>query len=192
MDITAVTDRLRALGVTIPTGTLRRWAAEGLISAPTRTQNPHGRGRLSDWPEPVVEEAAACWALRHLNTTWAVPSNDNIKRVRSLAHKLYETPTDILTAVVRPDGTRGVCFFSYELHPLIVLWATTVEKARHGWPILKPACVTFEWTIEGTPLEGTLKTTLVRVRLEESDDGSNWLQVHSERIDLPSRAGSNT
>ncbi len=190
MDVDAVIDNLRALGITIPAGTLRRWAAEGLISGPKRSQNPHGRGRLSDWPEASVEEAAACWALRHLNTVWAVPSNDNIKRVRSFAHRLYETPIGIMAGAVKPDGTRGMCFFSYELHPLIVLWATTVEKARHGWPILRPARVTFEWTIEGTPREGTFKKKLVDVNLEKSDDDQNWLQVHSERIDLPSRTNS--
>lgn len=182
MNIEEIITRLHTLGVDIPPGTLRRWAAEGLISAPQRTQNPHGRGRLSDWPETTVEEAAACWALRHFNTRWATPTVDAIKRTRRLVGKLRETPFDILKAGLKPDGNRAMFFFSYELHPLIVLWVTTVEKARHGWPIQKPAQVTFAWTIEGTPQAGTLKHTLVGVTLEAAD--RDVLQIHSERIDL--------
>jgi len=182
MNIEDITTRLHSLGVDIPPGTLRRWAAEGLISPPQRTQNPHGRGRLSDWPEASVEEAAACWALRHFNTRWATPTVDAIKRTRRLVGKLRDTPFDILKAGLKPDGSRAMFFFSYELHPLIVLWVTAVEKARRGWHIQKPAQVTFAWTIEGTPQAGTLKHTLVGVTLEAAD--RDVLQIHSERIDL--------
>jgi hypothetical protein len=182
MNIEEFTARLRKLGLDIPAGTLRRWAAEGLISPPQRTQNPHGRGRLSNWPEATLEEAAACWAVRHFNTRWATPTTDAIRQTRQLAEKIRETPFDVLKAEIKPDGSRGMFFFSYEMHPLVVLWVTAVEKARQGWAIQKPALVTFDWTIEGTPQAGTLKVTLVGVTLEAAD--KDVLQIKTKRIDL--------
>ncbi|MGZ4946858.1 MAG: hypothetical protein ACXV5N_10795 [Halobacteriota archaeon] len=182
MNIDTVTAKLRTLGLTIPPGTLRRWAAEGLINAPARVQNPKGRGRLSDWPDSVVEEAAACWVLRHLDMRWAKPTVENIKRVRSLVPQLYETPVGLWKHGVLPDGRRGMFLFSYELHPLAISWAVTVEKVRHNWRILKPARVTFSWTVEGTPRDKTLKLTLVDVTLAEAD--RDFLEVHSTRTDV--------
>ena len=139
MNIKEFTDRLHRLGIDVPAGTLRRWAAEGLVTAPQRVQNPAGRGRLSDWPETSVEEAAACWAVRHLTTRGASPNVETLQRVRLLSRKLYETPFGIIRGDVKPDGTRGLFLFSSELHPLVGNWAVTVEKVRRGWPVLKPA-----------------------------------------------------
>lgn len=182
MNIEEFTDRLHRLGIDVPAGTLRRWAAEGLVTAPRRVQNPAGRGRLSDWPETSVEEAAACWAVRHLTTRGAAPNVETMQRVRLLSRKLSETPFGIITGDVKPDGTRGLFLFSSALHPLVVNWAVTVEKVRRGWPVLKPARLTFRWTVAGTPHEGTLKTALVDATLEPAD--RNSVSIHSERIDV--------
>ncbi len=182
MNIKTVTDKLSVLGLTIPAGTLRRWAAEGIVSAPRRTPNPRGRGRLSDWPDKVVEEAAACWVLRHLGMRWAKPTVENIKRVRALVHQLYQSPIGLWKPGVLPDGRRGMFLFSYELHPLAVSWAVTIEKVRHNWRILKPARVTFSWTVEGTTLDRTLKLTLADVAVNDAD--RDTLEVHSTRTDI--------
>lgn len=182
MNIEELSDKLRSLGITVPSGTLRRWAAEGLISAPKRIQNPEGRGRLSDWPEASVEEAAACWAVRHLTTRGAPPSVETIREVRFLSRTLYERPFGIITGDVRPDGTRGLYLFSSALHPLVINWAVTVEKVRRAWPVLKPARLTFRWTIEGRQHEGTFKATYVDAKLEPSD--RNTVSIHSERTDV--------
>jgi len=73
--------RLRRLGISISEGTLRRWASAGLVPRPTtffkRRKGTPGRppktlkfeqpsrGRFTDWPEDVVEQAAAIWAIRN-------------------------------------------------------------------------------------------------------------------------------
>ncbi len=182
MNIEEFTDRLRRLGIDVPAGTLRRWAAEGLITAPKRIQNPEGRGRLSDWPETSVEEAAACWAVRHLTTRGAPPTIETIRKVRLLSYTLYERPFDIIRGDVKSDGTRSLYLFSSALHPLVINWAVTVEKVRRAWPVLKPARLTFRWTIEGREHEGTLKNTLAGITLEQAD--RNSVSIHSERSDI--------
>ena len=174
MNIEAITQKLRALGVTVPAGTIRRWSAEGLVPAPQRVQNPAGRGRLSDWPEATVEEAAAVWALRHLNTKVAAPTVDVITRVKRLVPQVYDAPWELRAWAITPDGRRGIYLASAELHPHLVLWVITLEKVRHGWPIVKPARLTVVW-IRGVNPDGTRLMRFEGMALEEADE--NGLRI---------------
>ncbi len=184
MNIVDVTDKLRTLGVTIPAGTIRRWSAEGLLPAPQRVQNPAGRGRLSDWPDATVEEAAAVWALRHLNTKVAAPTVDVIVQVKRLVSLVYDAPWELRTWAVAPDGKRGIYLGSPALHPHLLLWVITVEKVRHYWPIVKPARVTMVWTREVAP-DGTRAMRFEGITLAEADaDGFRITQKAGTRTGM--------
>ncbi len=184
MNIESVKDKLRALGVTIPTGTIRRWSAEGLIPPPLRVQNPDGRGWLSDWPEATVEEAAAVWAVRHLNTKVAAPTVDVIKEVKRLVPQVYEAPWELRTWAVAPDGKRGIYLGSAELHPHLLLWVITIEKVRRNWPIVKPARVTVILTREVNP-DGTRSNRFEGIALESANEnGLRITQKASSRTGL--------
>ncbi len=184
MNIESVTDKLRALGLMIPAGTIRRWSAEGLIPPPLRVQNPDGRGWLSDWPEATVEEAAAVWAVRHLNTKVAAPTVDVIKEVKRLVPQVYEAPWELRTWAVAPDGKRGIYLGSAELHPHLLLWVITIEKVRRNWPIVKPARVTVILTREVNP-DGTRSNRFEGIALESANEnGLRITQKASSRTGL--------
>lgn len=177
MHIEDITTALAALGLEIPAGTIRRWAAEGLIPAPLRVQNPVGRGRLSDWPDAAVEESACVWALRHLNTKVATPTVAVIRKVKELVPVVYDAPWELRVWGVARDGRRGIYLWSPELHPHLMLWVITREKARHRWPIIKPALVTMVWTREDAP-EGARSARFEGVKLEYADE--NGLRIRQK------------
>ncbi|MEI7827895.1 MAG: hypothetical protein WCI87_08915 [Euryarchaeota archaeon] len=62
--------RLQGLGLNVKPGTLRRWAADGVITGPRRyfRDKPNGEGRyvgrLADWPDVTVEDVAAYLTLK--------------------------------------------------------------------------------------------------------------------------------
>jgi GNAT superfamily N-acetyltransferase len=169
--------RLRELGVDVPDDTVRRWATTKLITGPTRYSKSGQRGQFRDWPEESVEEAAAVWALKNLDTyLGASPNHDTIRRVRHLASEIHHRLTketvlgSSLESIlhikkdVTPKGEKRDFICSYDLHPLIELWIASIEKVRHKIPISEPRRVIFLWL----HFLGDGKCTFRDVALEES------------------------
>ena len=57
-------EKLKNSEFDIPSGTIRRWASEGLISSPEKYQNPNGRGWLYNWPDVCHPEIATVAILK--------------------------------------------------------------------------------------------------------------------------------
>lgn len=170
MDIEELKRRLLLSSIDIAEPTLRRWAAEGIIASPRRHSKGKGggRGRVSDWPHAAVEEAAACWYLRHEKRTRMPPSVTVLKEVKAIAERLYESPMD------EP-------YFEYpDLYALTVNWVCAIEKVRHGWPFLQPARVTLYWSCWGG--EGASRRTshLSDVTVEHADAPLKDEYVHND------------
>lgn len=147
MDITQLQSRISALiRKEIPKPTLRRWAAEGIITKPERHSKGKGggRGRVSDWPEKAVEEAAACWYIRSGKLTLVPPSAKVLVEVKRISAQLYDSP------LWNP-------YFTGELCPLVVLWTCAVEKIRQGHYLMNPALLTFNWSTERSKKKQTGK-----------------------------------
>ncbi len=156
-------ERLSALEITIPEGTLRRWVHEGIIPGPKSKHKGKGggAGRFSDWPEDTVERAAVVYVLRHSDTKWAKPTAHAILETKKVVDKFYdiirqsEETSDIsipdrlnalLTWVETPDGKRGMMYANYDLHPLVVIWIATLEKIRNNKSLSEHYQATFHWT----------------------------------------------
>jgi hypothetical protein len=169
--------RLRQIDVVVKDGTLRRWATTKLIAGPERFSKSGTQGQFWDWPEEAVEDAAAVWALKNLDTYWANPNHNAIRRVKHKAKELHELYTKHLTLDklagdeyrkdVTPKGETGTFFHSYDLHPLLIIWITTIEKVRHKVAIKENRLVTFCWVKE--KVQGETKLAFHGVKLGESD-----------------------
>jgi len=163
MDNITLHKRLSALGITIPEGTLRRWAYEGILPRPGSLHKGKGggSGRFSDWPEETVERAAVVYVLRHSDTKWAKPTAQAIIETKKVVDKFYdviresEETSDVnildrlsalLTWVEMSDGKRGMMYASYDLHPLVVIWMATLEKIRNNKLLSEHYKATFHWT----------------------------------------------
>jgi len=138
MHINYMRARLSDLGikyVDLPMPTLRRWAAEGIVTPPMRYSKGKGggRGRVSYWSDRSLEEAAACWYVRNKISTLIPPSVKVLQKVKLLALALYD-PRSL--AIVQ----------SKELYPLVEKWICVVEKVRHNWSVNKPARITILWS----------------------------------------------
>jgi len=180
--------RLRQVGVVVKDGTLRRWATTDLIDGPKRFSKQRRRGQFWDWPEQSVEDAAAVWALKNLDTYWANPNHDTIRRVKNKAKELHELYTRHLTLDklqgdeyrkdVTPEGETGTFVHSYDLHPLIILWIITVEKVRHKAAVEEKRLLTFCWMKQ--TVQGQAKLTFRGVKLEKSDQNELKLFLSRE------------
>ena len=177
MNFREVQLRLNQLGVVIKDGTLKRWATVKLIAGPVRDSQPGRRGARWIWPEEAIEDAAAVWALWHLETYLARHSRETIERVKYEAKELHQKYTDNLRLeglpgdefrkAYDPKGVKGTYLLSYMLHPLVILWITSIEKVRHNVPIRQNRKVIFDWAKE--TVHGEAKLTFYGVRLEESN-----------------------
>lgn len=191
MDNITLHKRLSALGITIPEGTLRRWVHEGIVPRPSSLHKGKGggAGRFSDWPEETVERAAVIYVLRHSDTRWAKPTTQAIIETRKVVDNFYDIireseETDdvnlpdslfaLLTWVELSDGNRGMMYASYELHPLVVIWITTLEKIRNNKPLWEHYKATFHWTRRSDETESGEIVRLVYqgVTLAKSDRDS--------------------
>ncbi len=137
MDSLQLVTRLKELGISTKIDKLRRWSKQGLIPGYEiyyqpkrrrlgRPENPakakkEGRiienarlGRVSKWPEEALEEAAAVWAVRHINTD---VKRDGIKvtaevseLIRRVAAMLDESPFAVYTLppITGPLSTRHI------------------------------------------------------------------------------------
>lgn len=208
MNFQELQSRLNQLGIVIKDKTLSRWATTKLITGPVRDPNPDRRGARWIWPEEAVEDAAAVWALWHLETYRTRPSRETIERVKCEAKELHEKyttslrldglPSDEFRRAYDTKGEKGTYLLSYGLHPLVILWTTTIEKVRHNVSIREHRKVTFDWARETA--QGEAKLTFRGVRLEESDSNDLDLFVYRaasksgqefERKYYPNRTDSN-
>jgi hypothetical protein len=88
-----MTAELKELAVTVPPGTIRRWATEKLVTPPTRRPRSKGEGRgtTSDWSKHALEEVAAIWAIKSFAFAGGDLSN-NATRAKEWAELFYKDP----------------------------------------------------------------------------------------------------
>jgi hypothetical protein len=137
MDFKELQSRLNEVGVVVPDGTLRRWAADGLITGPAKykklregSKNRYRRGRFMSWPDKAVYEAAACWAVKNLDPIGIYVPKETIKRIKTLADEFFKNVDAVdWRQDYAPDGTPNMYFSSYDIHPLFVTYVAAYEKA---------------------------------------------------------------
>jgi len=149
-------------------------------------------GRFYNWPEVAVEQAAAAWAVQNLDTYREPHTLDTVLRTKHQAQELHEMFTtnmdlDQFNRVYQrdfnPKGEPGPYLISYEKHPLLTLWITALEKARHKKLITKPCNVIFDVAIEGSMADGTFRSAFRGVRFEDSDqDALTWNMYRLDTI----------
>jgi hypothetical protein len=169
MNANDLDQRLLGLGFTVKRGTLRSWAAQGIITGPRRyfRDKPAGQGRyagrMADWPEATVEDVAAYltlkeWQLRQprkrgeklvLLKPWMPLLRDQVK-------SWYETPfwcTGLHGMAYSKElqdylSDAGVhCYIMDFTFGFFFSWLPTIEKVRHNWPLEKPATIVYVWDI---------------------------------------------
>jgi hypothetical protein len=157
MDHDEFSDRLSEIGLSpkdLPRSTLRNWAREGLIPGPSPYSKKGRSGRFRNWPQEAVEEAAAVWALRNLESGWFLspPPSDTVKRIKFEADSIHnKLKNDInfcrhfAEKSFDPEGRVGYYLKSYDLHPYIVTRISTIEKVRHTKSVRETAKVVFLW-----------------------------------------------
>jgi hypothetical protein len=167
-------DRLKKLGVSVTMETLQKWAKQSLITGwspkpKNKRERPKGDpngpdkkrkgpGRLTDWPESNVEEAAAVYAVRHYNyKKRGTLTTEMIKVIKRAAAILDERPFAVYTipSIVGPLSTQhinpehiNVTFVSEDfngldlfpgttytekveyLNAFVVTWVAAIEKVR--------------------------------------------------------------
>ena len=168
MNFTELDAKLRAVGVIVPDGTIRRWAFQDkLVARPKRYWvKGGGKGRRTDWPEEAFEDVAVVFVLRNSYTYWAKPRTEALREAKEFVSKFYEiidksrrtSDTSVVNELdqqlvwveITPnkyfaEGGRGMMHGDYQLHPLIVQWIITLEKLRNGKPLFEPGEVTLTW-----------------------------------------------
>lgn len=175
------------IGEDIPASTLRRWAAEGIISPPEVATN----GATGDWPEDTVAQIVATWRALH----WLMrPTRSDVRAAREIALEHVTNPqvfADRSLKVIEPKrhereawlipdstGAAEVLGQGYmlggRLQPLVVTWGATYAKALYGWPLDKAAAVGYVYEAHNGEL-----VRLEEPRIREAD--MDTLAVHFER-----------
>lgn len=158
---------LRRRGVDLPAGTLRRWAAEGIIPSPRRGQRADGRGTYADWPADTV---AAAYVAHHLLRGPMRMPRRLLAQARQRATAVYcsRVSLDGLSVVeaglrLRPwvpadDPLRWVVDAAWEPAgpdawvprrrlsddaQAVVIWRASYDLAINGWPPDEPVRVRF-------------------------------------------------
>jgi hypothetical protein len=130
MNIDELHTQLLKLGAEIGKTTLQRWAADGLIPSSTHKRRKLGRpvkkdeelsrrsnkptGRLMDYPDEAVEDAAAVWSIYRWSEQVGThhPTIEVLKKTRYYAQEFYNTAIfnhkglfvrDITTTRWRPE-----------------------------------------------------------------------------------------
>jgi len=164
-------ERLKETGIqSLPIGTLRRWAAEGLIEHPVRESRPPKRGRFAEWPEKALEDAVASWMVRYSDPVWGPPSKTHLLKIKDVAEQLQEAPWKQCGIGLRriPDNPPYHIFeeqrhspyvaediggnseyISFTPHQLVSKWLAAVEKVRRKSPLRDSVIVIYDWIIDG-------------------------------------------
>lgn len=184
--------KLKELDVIIPAGTIRRWAAEGIIKPPTRRSKSKGEGRgsVSDWSQQTLEEIAAVWAVKRYGTAsrdvagvvrtakmWAeIFYDDPIswKQRRSLLYnELYAEGGFVeshLPKEVRDLGFKGLSKTAFWIDEWdFTEWVAAIEKVRAGCSVSKHVYVTFVFFAYGTIKDKTFRYNFVGVYVKETE-----------------------
>ena len=149
-------ERLKETGIqSLPIGTLRRWAAEGLIERPVRETRSPKRGRFAEWPEKALEDAVATWIVRYSDPVWGPPSKDRLLKIKNVAEELQTAPwkqCKIGLLQIPDDPTylqfeesgyspyvsqnvlNDLKYISFTPHQLVSKWLAAVEKVRYKSP----------------------------------------------------------
>lgn len=195
MDMDELVTQLEELvGVKVPSGTLRRWAYEGLIPGPEEEGKRGRRGRFCNWSREALEQAAVIYTLRHSSVPWGDTKTKFLLAAKQAVDKYYQSLADFCetrdrAAVTKAylesqkkvsapwlsfsgkSPTEGYMFGDAKLHPLIVTWIVTLEKMRHGKPLAEPFEVVF--TVDPQVVyiksEITMNPTFEGVTLEPSN-----------------------
>ena len=164
-------ERLKETGIqSLPIGTLRRWAAEGLIEHPVREARPPKRGRFAEWPEKALEDAVASWMVRYSDPVWGPPSKTHLLNIKHVAEELQVAPWKQCGIGLRliPDDPPRYAFeeqryspyvaediggnseyISFTPHQLVSKWLAAVEKVRRKSPLRDSAIIIYDWIIDG-------------------------------------------
>lgn len=163
-------ERLKETGIqSLPIGTLRRWAAEGLIERPVRESRPPKRGRFAEWPEKALEDAVATWVVRYSDPVLGPPSKTHLLGIKKAAEELQAAPWKHCEIGLRqiPDDPPWYTFEplwyssyiadagasdEYILvtpHELVSKWLAAVEKVRRRAPLRDSAIFVYDWIIDG-------------------------------------------
>ena len=158
---------LQGMGVTLPAGTLRYWAAEGIVPRPRRGQRAEGRGTYADWPADTVAAAYVAYhlmrgpmrmprrllALARQRATAVYPS-----RVPLDGLSLWEAGLRLRPWVPADDPLRWVVDATWEPAgaggwdprrrlsdeaQAVVIWRASYDVALNGWPPDEPVQVRF-------------------------------------------------
>jgi hypothetical protein len=127
--------------------TLIRWAYfDEVICKPERHEQGKGRGKTSDWPDEVVEEAAAVWAIRNCDIVKKnALSPKIILDIGGIAQRAFASPDAIHVlpddVVFTTPNPRSVYDFStletrlvkdQDLNTLIVKWIAAKARVRNN------------------------------------------------------------
>jgi hypothetical protein len=100
-------ERFLDLDFELPHTSIKRWSRQGLLPKPalsTSRGTGGGRGRIADWPEETVEQAAAIYAIRNQGYSGLkrriVPHT--ISTIRSFANTFFKSLEDYRTNVNDP------------------------------------------------------------------------------------------
>ena len=157
LKLNEVLARLHQLGVDVPQNTLKRWAyTEGTIPKPIRNFKG-GRANTTDWPEEVVTDAAAVWAVRHSSHMRLSKERIDIiqraaTRVYSLGYAIYvipplgislkepsEIPYDQIRLQFVSEDSKDLSLFpgssnkekAATISSLVVTWLASRVKSRY-------------------------------------------------------------
>lgn len=144
---------------------LVRWAyTEGVIQKPERHKNNNGtaekgRGKVSDWCDTAVEEAAAVWAVRNIPDKRNIPK-ERIKTIKDAADcvyrypaAFYDLPPDVKITGPEPTSQSSWRALKIYVDANLVLdaqvktWIAAKEKAkRPSVKVSEPKRLVFHWT----------------------------------------------
>jgi hypothetical protein len=127
--------------------TLIRWAYfDEVICKPERHEQGKGRGKTSDWPDEVVEEAAAVWAVRNCDIVKKnALSPKTIPEIKRIAQRAFASPDAIHVlpgdvVLTTPNPSSVYDFSTLEtrldkdkgLNTLIVKWIAAKVRVRNN------------------------------------------------------------
>lgn len=166
---------LKKLGITISRNTLHRWTKEGLLPEPERGSLGRGRGRFVHYPKEAVAEAAAAWTvLRYpgVRPSFSV-AVDARKRALVFDEKLRNDVKmlDFSSVSTEDENPPHLSWFK-EIDDMLktgptrlhVVWIVARAKVQRGWPLDKPAKVSYVWTTDGE------QNMFIGLRLKEHDE----------------------
>jgi hypothetical protein len=206
LNMNGLRNRLLTLGVCVPKRTLWNWAENELIPSPEKREKRPGLGRGKGrtawvWPESAIWTAAGVWALRGgSGKNWSRKdlSSDTVKEVQKFAAKVYTHPYVLLSIPYdtrddhdppRNDVALSVSVdCSPKIERFIIPYVMATQKARRGWPLNKPALITFRWGNSVSKSQGgAFERPLDEVSLSEAPHAKDEPRFYINGLDVRER-----